>query len=429
MTERLTVEPLGASRLDARVRVPGSKSYTNRALLVAALGSGQSRITEALFSDDTRYMCDALNRLGISVRAEESTSSFEVQGCDGALPDVEAELYVGTAGTAARFLGAALALGPGRYRLDGSARMRERPMADLLTALRELGATAQEEGRPGCLPVVISGRGRRAASHSLKVPGTASSQFLSGLLLAAPYWGGEAKLEVLGELVSKPYLDLTVQVMRDFGVAVSNDAYQSFGVAAGQRYQGRSYAVEPDASAASYFFAAAAICNGSVTVEGLGTETRQGDYRLVDVLEQMGARVEREPRRTRVTGTGRLQGVDVDMSDLTDVAQTLAMVATFAETPTRVRGIGFIRHKETDRVGNVVKELLRLGIQAEEEPDGYVIRPGPARPGEVHTYDDHRMAMSFALLGLRHPGITILDPGCTSKTFPNFFEVLEGLRA
>jgi 3-phosphoshikimate 1-carboxyvinyltransferase len=339
------------------------------------------------------------------------------------------DLFVGTAGTAARFLGAALALGPGQYVLDGTARMRERPMADLFAALRALGASVDELGAPGCLPVRISGRARSTSDVALVVPGTSSSQFLSGLLLAAPCFGGNVTLDVEGDLVSKPYLDLTAHVMADFGVEVQAQGYRRFSVSKGQRYTGRDYAVEPDASAASYFFAAAAICNGRVTVEGLGSATRQGDYRIVDILEKMGARVERSSDRTTVTGTGRLSGVEVDMSDLTDVAQTLAMVATFAEGPTRITGIGFIRHKETDRIGHVVKELHRLGIAAEEEADGYVVRPGPARPARVETYDDHRMAMSFALLGLRHPGITILDPGCTAKTFPNYFEVLESLRA
>jgi 3-phosphoshikimate 1-carboxyvinyltransferase len=429
MTESVTVEPLGARPLAASVRVPGSKSYTNRALLVAALAEGDSALSGALFSDDTYYMSQALSELGISVLADEANASFRVRGCGGQVPDVERELYVGTAGTAARFLAAALVLGRGSYRVDGSERMRTRPMADLLDALGALGASVVCHERPGCLPVTLSGKDRPEGDVTLAIPGTASSQFASGLLLAAPYFGGDVRLDVVGELVSKPYLDLTLQVMAAFGVRVDNDAYRSFRVARGQRYQGRDYAIEPDASAASYFFAAAAICGGRVTVEGLGSQTKQGDYRLVDILERMGARVEREPGRTTVTGTGRLSGVEVDMSDLTDVAQTLAMVATFADGPTRITGIGFIRHKETDRVGNVVAELQRLGIRAQEEPDGYVIEPGPAQAGTVRTYDDHRMAMSFALLGLKYPGIAISDPGCTAKTFPNYFDVLERLRA
>lgn len=428
MSEAILIPPLDGGPLSAVVRVPGSKSYTNRALMVAALAQGSSVIRGALFSDDTRLMQDALNALDIVVHGDERNCRFEVNGKGGHLPDREVELFVGTAGTAARFLSASLALGSGRYRVDGTARMRQRPMQDLFTALHDLGVSVTEHGEPGCLPVTISGRGRATGDLRLSVSGSASSQFLSGLLLAAPCLGGQVTIDVTSELVSKPYVDLTEQVMASFGVSLLNEGNRRFTVASGQHYQGREYEVEPDASAASYFFAAAAICGGSVAVDGLGTDTRQGDYRLVDILECMGAEVIREPRRTTVIGRGVLRGVDVDMSDLTDVAQTLAVVAPFAEGPTRITGIGFIRHKETDRVGNVVKELGRLGIRAEEEPDGYTVYPGQPSPGEVETYDDHRMAMSFALIGLKAPGIVIKDPACTSKTFPNYFTVLERLR-
>lgn len=428
MTPAITIEPLGNGVLDATVTVPGSKSYTNRALMVAALADGESVIEGALFSDDTRYMSEALNVVGAEVSADASRSSFSVRGVAGRLAPVDADLFVGNAGTAARFLAASLGLGRGRYRLDGVPRMRQRPMKDLLTALRSLGIDAEEQGEPGCLPVVISGSSRVPGPATVRVRGDASSQFLSGLLLAAPYFGGDVAIEVTTELVSKPYLDLTASVMGSFGVSVGNEDFRRFTVAGGQRYRGRRYRVEPDASAASYFFAAAAICGGRVTVEGLGTDTKQGDYRLVDILESMGAKVERESNRTTVIGTGTLHGVEVDMGDASDVAQTLAIVAAFARGPTRIAGIGFIRHKETDRVANVVKELEKLGIRAVEEPDGYVVEPGIPRPGEVETYDDHRMAMSFALLGLKHPGITIVNPACTSKTFPAYFEALEALR-
>jgi 3-phosphoshikimate 1-carboxyvinyltransferase len=385
-------------------------------------------ISGALFSDDTKVMLGALGELGIGVHADAAAERFEVVGCAGELPEVDAELFVGNAGTAARFLTAMTALGAGRYRLDGVPRMRERPMADLLAALRQLGVSITEHGRPGCFPITVSGRDRSRALVEVSLPGSASSQFISGLLLAAPYFGGEVVVRVDGELVSKPYLDMTTQVMESFGVDVSNENYQSFRVASGQAYRGTDYAVEPDASAASYFFAAAAITGGRVRVEGLGTQSRQGDLGLVDVLEQMGAKVEREPNAMTVQGTGELRGVEVDMKNLSDVAQTLAVVAPFASSPTRITGIGFIRKKETDRIGAVVTELRRIGIEAEEEADGYVIAPGSPVAGEIHTYDDHRMAMSFALIGLRVPGITILDPSCTSKTFPSYFQVLECLR-
>jgi 3-phosphoshikimate 1-carboxyvinyltransferase len=423
----LTIQPLTAAP-DCSVSVPGSKSYTNRALIAAALAQGPSVITGALFSDDTHYMQGALNTLGIAVRSDEAACRFEVAGGGGQVQTADVELFVGNAGTAARFLTVLAALGSGNSRLDGTARMRERPMADLVTALRSVGVSITEHGLPGCFPLTISGRDRARGAMSVSLPGSASSQFISGLLLSAPYWGGDVEVRVQGDLVSKPYLDMTGAVMADFGVELESTDYTRFAVRSGQHYVGRDYAVEPDASAASYFFAAAAITGGRVRVEGLGTRTRQGDWGLVDVLERMGARVEREPNATTVIGTGKLVGVEVDMKDLSDVAQTLAVVAPFASSPTRITGIGFIRHKETDRVGAVVRELQRVGIAAQEDADGYTVQPGTPKPALVQTYEDHRMAMSFALLGLRVPGISIENPACTSKTFPNYFDVLERLR-
>lgn len=427
-SESIAIEPI-AQRLSHSVIVPGSKSYTNRALMAAALSYGPSEISGALFSDDTRYMAAALNQLGIAVDADEETRCFRVTGSAGEIPDVDTEVFVGNAGTAARFLTASLALGPGQYRIDGVARMRLRPMDPLFDALKSVGVTVTHHGNPGCFPATLSGRQRERGDAVFSLPGNASSQFISGLLLSAPCIGGGVTIHVEGELVSKPYLDMTVDVMRSFGVEVQNNDFRSFTVAAGQPYRGASYKVEPDASAASYFFAAAALLGGSVTVEGLGSESRQGDLDLVRIFERMGAKVEQEARRTTLTGTGKLQGVEVDMKDLSDVAQTLAVVAPFAEGPTRVTGIGFIRRKETDRIGAVVAELNRLGIVAQEEDDGYTIHPGQPAAAEIRTYDDHRMAMSFALIGLKAPGIVIQDPACTSKTFPNYFSVLDTLRA
>jgi 3-phosphoshikimate 1-carboxyvinyltransferase len=423
----IEIQPL-SNPVSATVRIPGSKSYTNRALAVAGLAEGTSHLTGALFSDDTKYMAAALNAVGIGVQSDASACTFDVNGQGGRVAEVDTDIFVGNAGTAARFLTALLCLGQGRYRIDGVQRMRERPMADMLLALRKLGATIEENGLPGCFPITVSGKGRGTGPVAVSLPGSASSQFISGLVLSGPHFGGDVEVRVEGELVSKPYLDMTQAVMRDFGVELVNHNYERFTIAKGQHYQATRYSIEPDASAASYFFAAAAITGGTVTVEGLGSQSQQGDLDIVHILAQMGAMVEQEPNRTTVTGTGTLRGVEVDMKNLSDVAQTLAVVAPFASSPVRITGIGFIRNKETDRVGFVVKELNRLGIEAFEESDGYTIKPGTPKPGRVHTYDDHRMAMSFALLGLRHPGITILNPACTSKTFPNYFEVLETLR-
>jgi 3-phosphoshikimate 1-carboxyvinyltransferase len=249
-------------------------------------------------------------------------------------------------------------------------------------------------------------------------------------MMAAPVMRDGLILDIEGELVSRPYLEMTAQTMRDFGAELVRDGERSFRIAGGQHYLGRHYAIEPDASAASYFFAAAAITGGRVRVLNLGTRSLQGDRNLAHILARMGCRVTEGETFTEVQGAapGALIGVEVDMADLSDVAQTLAVVAPFASSPTRVTGIGFIRKKETDRVGAVVRELNRLGVTAQEEADGFVIQPGVPQPGEVETYDDHRMAMSFALLGLVRPGIVIKDPGCVSKTFPNYFDVLETLR-
>jgi 3-phosphoshikimate 1-carboxyvinyltransferase len=318
-----------------------------------------------------------------------------------------------------------VALGPGRYRLDGAPSLRARPMADGIAAVRALGVDVVEEGAPGHFPVVVQ-RSAAGPASEVTVAGGASSQFLSGLLLSGPAWPGGLRVTVGGPLVSRPYVDMTAAVVRAFGAGVS--PLDGGWVVEPGGYRPTDYGIEPDASAASYFFAAAAICGGRVTVEGLGQNALQGDVAFVDVLERMGCRVVRGADATTVEATGPLTGVDVDMADISDTAQTLAAVAVFATGPTRVRGIGFIRAKETDRVGNVVRELQRCGIDAREEPDGFLIHPGTPRPARVETYDDHRMAMSFALIGLRAPGIEIADPGCVAKTFPGFWDALDALR-
>jgi 3-phosphoshikimate 1-carboxyvinyltransferase len=426
--DEIAIQPLDAP-IDADVRVPGSKSYTNRALVLAGLAAGRSTLEGALFSDDTRYMAEALRQLGIEVDADEATARFSVQGCDGVIPATEASVFIGNSGTTARFLPVMMALGHGRYELDGVERMHQRPIHPLIDALQSLGARVECLGEPGCVPLRVMADGLRGGT--VTVPGHLSSQYITGLLLSAPYMQQGLSLRVEGKLVSRPYLEITRQAMDAFGVRVEHPDPASFRVAPGQRYRGRSYRVEPDASGASYFFAAAAICGGRVRVEGLGRGSLQGDLGLVQILEQMGCRLEQTDDATELRGPedGVLRGVVVDMADLSDVAQTLAVVAPFANGPTRITGIGFIRRKETDRVGAVVRELSRLGIRAEEEDDGMVIHPGTPQPGAVETYDDHRMAMSFALLGLRVPGIRILDPACTAKTFPTFWDVLETLHA
>lgn len=415
--------------VDATVRVPGSKSITNRALLIAALADGQSELLGALYSDDTKYMAAALRDLGIAVEADEAGERFVVHGDGGTFPAERADLFVGNSGTTMRFLTAALPLGQGSYRIDGIPRMRSRPIQPLLDALQALGANAVSEAGNGCPPVSIQGGG--LAGGRVQMAGDQSSQYFSALLMAAPYARTDVVIDVEGDLVSKPYMPMTAAVMRAFGATaeIDADSWRSFRVPAGQRYQGRVYQIEPDASNASYFFAAAAVTGGRVRIDGLGRASSQGDLHFVDVLGAMGATVAVADDYVEVVGPreGRLRGVDLDLNAISDTAQTLAAIAPFADGPTTIRGVGHARLKETDRVAAVANELRKLGQIVEERPDGLTIHPAPIEPAAIATYDDHRMAMSFAITGLRAPGVRILDPGCVAKTFPDYFERLERL--
>ena len=414
---------------DAAVAVPGSKSLTNRALVLAALADGPSRLINALFADDTVVMVESLRRLGFDIEVDERAPAMRVVGRGGIIPAATADLFVGGAGTAARFLTAIACLGSGRYRLDGTVRMRERPVGDLVDALTTLGASVT--ATRGSLPVLIEARGLHGGRAAVR--GDVSSQFVSAVLMAAPYAAGDVELLVEGRLVAAPYVEMTLAAMAAFGIEVEQDGLRRFLVRTGRRYRPRDYAVEPDASGAAYFFAAAAITGGRVRVPGLSSVSLQGDARFVDVLEQMGCRVERAPDALTVQGRGApggvLRGVDVDMGAMSDQAMTLAAIAPFAAGPTRIRGVAHIRHQESDRLAATAAELRRLGQEVEEFDDGLVVTPQPVRPAVVQTYNDHRIAMAFAITGLRAPGIVIADPGCVTKTFPDFFERLERLRA
>jgi 3-phosphoshikimate 1-carboxyvinyltransferase len=410
---------------DVTLTVPGSKSLTNRALIAAALADGASTLTGVLFADDTTAMLSALTQLGVGIEVDEASATVRVVGTDGRVPADEASLDVRLSGTTARFLAPLLALGHGRYRLDAAPPFRTRPMAPTIAALRHLGVHVEEVGEPGHLPIELRAAG--LAGGRVPVAGDASSQFLSGLLLAGPATREGLELELTTPLVSEPYVALTTAVMEAFGAAPARPVPDRF-VVPPTGYTATTYAVEPDASAASYLLAAAAITDGRVRVAGLTEDARQGDAGFARVLERMGAEVVVDAHGTEVRGTGALHGIEVDLGPMSDTAQTLAATAVFADGPTRITGIGFIRAKETDRIGAMVTELRRCGIDAEEEPDGLVIHPGRPRPATIATYDDHRMAMSFALLGLRVDGIAIADPGCVAKTFPTYFEVLEQLR-
>jgi 3-phosphoshikimate 1-carboxyvinyltransferase len=429
------VEPIGGP-LDATVSLPGSKSLTNRALLCAALAGGVSAIDGALLADDTEAMASALGALGAGIAPAPNgregggtPTRLTVTGTGGDLAPGPLALDLRLSGTSSRFLLPVVALGRGGYRLDGCPPLRARPMGPVLAAIEALGARVEPHGQAGHLPVTVVAPGRLTGGQ-VDVPGDTSSQYVSGLLLAAPYCREGLRVRVTTRLVGRPFVDMTVAVMAAFGAGVSvADARHSVFTVPPGRYRGTAYRVEPDASAASYFLAAAAICGGRVTVDGLGDASLQGDVRFADLLAAMGARVERSARATSLIGPARLRGLgDVDLSAMPDMAQTLAAVAVFADGPTRVRGIGFIRGHETDRIAATVRELRRCGVDAREEPDGFVVHPGIPRAARVRTYDDHRMAMSFALLGLLVPGIEIEDPDCVAKTFPGYWDTLAGLR-
>ena len=413
--------PTAAGPVNAVVRLPGSKSFTNRVLPIAALARGRSEISGVLESDDTRYMVEALRALGIVIDAEWDAERVVVEGCDGDIPADRAELFLGNSGTSMRFLSALVALGVGTYRLDGTERMRQRPLQPLIDGLRDLGVDARSEAGDGCPPVEVRSNG--LPGELVRMRGDLSSQYFTALALAAPYAHGALTIEVEGELVSKPYLDVTSAAMSAFGVTLHNDEYRRFWIEPGQRYQGRAYQVEPDASAASYFFALAAVTGGTISVAGLPASSAQGDLHFVDVLEQMGCIVERDETLT-VTGPRQLRGIDVDMNAISDTVMSLAAIAPFADGLVSIRNVGHIRLKETDRIAAIATELGRMGIRVVEQPEGLVIHPGQPQPATVQTYDDHRMAMSFAITGVRAPGICIADPGCVSKTVPRFWEIL-----
>jgi 3-phosphoshikimate 1-carboxyvinyltransferase len=420
MPAKIEIRPAGPLR--ATIRPPGSKSITNRALVCAALAEGDSKLTGALDSEDTRVMLESLRLLGLTPMHDWQTATIRIGGCGGCLPVGDANLFVANSGTTLRFLTAVVAIGRGAFRLDGSPRMRERPVQDLLDALRQLGADATSELGSGCPPVVVRAAG--LPGGRAVVAGNISSQFLSGLLLAAPYAVKPVELIVEGELVSKPYVEMTLAVMSAFGVYVPADDLRRFAVPAGRPYRGRVYAIEPDASAAGYFFAAAAIAGGEVTVAGLSRESLQGDVAFCDCLERMGCRIAYGPESITVARQGPLRGIQVDMNAISDTVQTLSAVALFADSPTTIAGVAHIRHKETDRIHALAVELSKLGDTVEERDDGLRIVPGPLHAAEIDTYDDHRMAMSLALVGLVVPGVAIRNPACTAKTYPGFFEDL-----
>lgn len=427
--DELCIEPFPRP-IEAAVFPPGSKSITNRALILAALSSrGRPCIlTNALESEDTEVMVESLRRLSYLIAADWPTERITLYNPEPhrLIPAPRAELYLANSGTSMRFLTALVSLGPGRYRLDGVPRMRERPIADLLTALEQLGVCARSELNNGRPPVVVESEGWRG-TH-VRIRADVSSQFLSGLLLAAPFARArETVIEIEGELVSEPYVAMTVAMLRQWGFVVHTEEPGSFRIPGDQHAYRPLYDIEPDASAASYWMALSAITGGEVTIPELGKSSLQGDVRFAEALRLMGCDVLILEKTIIVRG-GTLSGIDIDMNAISDTVMTLGVVACFAEGPTTIRNVAHIRHKETDRLCALAAELRRIGAEVAETDGGLVIHPRPLHGAAIETYNDHRMAMSLALVGTRVPGIVIKNPACVSKTYPRFFENLEKVR-
>ncbi|RJP95164.1 MAG: 3-phosphoshikimate 1-carboxyvinyltransferase [Desulfobacteraceae bacterium] len=405
------------------VTVPGSKSYTHRTFIAAALSDGECRIDNWLDSEDTRYTLDALSRFGAKI--EKRPAGLSVYGRSGGMDACDSQIYIGNSGTSMRLLTSYAILGKGRYVLSGTDRMHERPIQHLLDALHQIGVHAVSLNHDGCPPLEIMGG--KIAGGEVRINCSISSQFLSGLLLIAPYTEKGLKIHVTHGPVSRPYIDMTVDIMSQFGVPVVRDGYDYFEIAGDRHYQSGHYTVEPDASQAGYFWAAAAITGARIKVAGITGNSSQGDVRFAEVLGQMGCNVTHEPDGISVTG-GNLSGIEVDMADMPDIVPTLAVVAAFAKGTTKIKNVAHLKVKESDRLTAVINELTKMGISARSDHDDLIVTGGSPHGAVIETYNDHRMAMCFAIAGLVVPGIEILNEGCVGKSFPAFWEVFEGLR-
>ncbi|HSI35620.1 MAG: 3-phosphoshikimate 1-carboxyvinyltransferase [Phycisphaerae bacterium] len=410
----------------ATITPPGSKSLTNRAMVLAALARGRCTLRNVLFADDTEVMIDCLQRLGFTVRVDRATHTVTVDGLGGEIPTDSAELYCGNSGTTIRFVAAMLSVGKGRFVLDGNPRMRQRPIRGLIDILKNLGVRAHFPVSDGYPPVEILADG--LPGGLLTYGSEQSSQYLSAVLMAAPYARQEVVVDLVGQQTSWPYVAMTMRLMDVFGLTPELERDTDTGepkqiVIPRGRYHGTEYDVEPDASNASYFLAVAAVHPGaSVTVTGLGKDSLQGDVGFADVLHRMGAGLDFKRDSITITGPQSLEGVDVDLLAMPDMAQTLAVTALFATGPTHIRGLHTLKVKETDRIEALATELRKLGAEVEATGDSLTITPPrEIRTAEIHTYDDHRMAMSFAIAGTRAQGVTIKDVECTNKTYPNYF--------
>ena len=418
--------PTVSGPITGTVTVPGSKSITNRALLLAALSDGTTTLKGVLFSDDSRHFLSSLVSLGFDVLIDEAAKIVRVTGLGGKMPRTTGTVDVGSAGTAARFLTSMLALSQGEYLIKCSPQMAKRPMKPLFDALTSMGAVFEYMGQEGHLPAKV--RGTSAAGTEVAIDITKSTQFLSALLMVAPMTDSGLNIRITSEKKEGSYINITTNMMKDFGVTTTFDGV-TYRIASGQSYKVSTYDIEPDVSAACYFYAAATLTGGSILVKGVKEELTQGDMKFLDVLSQLGATLENTEDGIRVTGPaqGLYKGIDVDLNNFSDQTMTLAVLAAYAKSPTVIRKVAHIRVQEGDRMAAIVKELTRVGIACEADGENISITPGSISQAEIHTYDDHRMAMAFSLLGLKTEGIVIKDPKCCRKTFENYFKVFDAL--
>jgi 3-phosphoshikimate 1-carboxyvinyltransferase len=416
------IEIKPAEMISGEVEVPGSKSYSHRIIIAAALSDGVCNLSHTLKSEDILLTREGLSQMGVVI--EEKNDTVTVRGAKGNIAPSTAPIYLGNSGTSMRLLTGVAAMGKGEYVLTGTKRMAERPIGDLLDALTLLGVFARSENGNGCPPVRVKGGPLKGGKTRLRC--NISSQYLSSLLLIAPYTENGLEITITGGPVSKPYIDMTVDIMERMGVEVSRWGYEQFYIPGNQCYKAGPYVVEPDCSQAGYFWAAAAVTGGCVKVKRIIRETRQGDVRFAEVLERMGCNVKYEPDGITVTGK-ELFAVETDMSDMPDIVPTLGVVAAFAKGTTVIKNVAHLKAKESDRLNATATELNKMGITATALDDGLIIYGGTPHGAQIHTYDDHRMAMSLSLAALGEAAITINDPGCVSKTFPDFFEVLASI--
>ena len=406
------------------VSAPGSKSITNRALMIAALAEGTSRLSGVLFSDDSRHFLSCLQDLGFDLEINEALCEVRIQGCGGQIPKKEAAINVGSAGTAARFLTAMLGMAGGTYHLDASEQMRKRPMAPLLKAMRALGCEITCEGEADHFPFTITSSGVKASEAQVNIDD--SSQFLSALLMAGVSLDHDFTINVTGSH-GMAYVDMTAEMMRRFGANVAQPDARTYVVSGACSYQARDYMIEPDVSAAAYFYGMALLSGGNVLVRGVHSDSLQGDLAVLDAFCRMGCRKKEEPEGIRLYGAENalVHGIDIDMHTFSDQALTIAAIAPYADAPVTIRNVAHIRLQECDRMAAIVSELSRMGIDAEADGTDIIIRPGDPKPALIETYGDHRVAMAFALTGLRAEGIVIKDPLCCRKTFENYFKILD----